>query len=242
MGPDLTKASSYSLPRTRRRVVARWYALDLLTLPFLSAGESVEPRVSRQVHRWIKAILPTKQARVSWSLRPLGAGEGVRGLPAHLVPAGVGRVRQAPVWWTRARSAVPGSLHSSRRDLQPSIALGRQQPSVLRSKDYAHHNKRRTLTLSHEEFLRRFLQHVLPKGFPRIRYFGWLANRRRGRLLPICRDRLACQPPAPPTVADGEATTWRCPRCHGPMRIIERLTAFEIRREENREIYAFDSS
>ena len=35
------------------------------------------------------------------------------------------------------------------------------------------------MTLTHEEFLRRFLQHVLPKGFPRIRYFGWLANRRR---------------------------------------------------------------
>jgi predicted Zn-ribbon and HTH transcriptional regulator len=51
----------------------------------------------------------------------------------------------------------------------------------FRWKDYAHDNKRRTLTLSYEEFLRRFLQHVLPKGFPRIRYFGWLANRRRGR-------------------------------------------------------------
>ena len=57
---------------------------------------------------------------------------------------------------------------------------------TFRWKDYAHHNKRRTLTLSNEEFLRRFLQHVLPKGFPRIRYFGWLANRRRGNLLPLC--------------------------------------------------------
>ena len=95
----------------------------------------------------------------------------------------------------------------------------------FRWKDYAHHNKRRTITLSHEEFLRRFLQHVLPRGFPRIRYFGWLANRKRGSLLPVCRDRLACQPPAPPTIADGEAIVWQCPRCHGPMRIIERLTA-----------------
>jgi hypothetical protein len=112
----------------------------------------------------------------------------------------------------------------------------------FRWKDYAHHNKRRTLALSHEEFLRRFLHHVLPKGFPRIRYFGWLANRRRGRLLPICRARLACQPPAPPTVSDDDVTTWRCPRCHGPMRMIERLTAFEIRREENREVYALDTS
>ncbi len=36
------------------------------------------------------------------------------------------------------------------------------------------------MTLSHEEFLRRFLQHVLPKGFPRIRYFSFLAQRNRG--------------------------------------------------------------
>jgi hypothetical protein len=42
----------------------------------------------------------------------------------------------------------------------------------FRWKDYAHHNKRRTMTVSNEEFLRRFLQHILPRGFPRIRYFG----------------------------------------------------------------------
>src|SRR5207248_3801667 len=66
----------------------------------------------------------------------------------------------------------------------------------FRWEDYAHHNKRRTLTLPNEEFLRRFLQHILPRGFPRIRYFGWLANRKRGRLLPVCRERLACPPPA----------------------------------------------
>jgi len=112
----------------------------------------------------------------------------------------------------------------------------------FRWKDYAHHNQPRTLTLSNEEFLRRFLQHVLPNGFPRIRYFGWLANRRRGRWLPICRDGVACQPPAPPTVADGEATVWRCPRCHGPMRIVERLTALQIRREESGPVCALDSS
>jgi hypothetical protein len=49
----------------------------------------------------------------------------------------------------------------------------------FRWKDYAHHSKQRTMTLASEEFLRRFLQHVLPRGFPRIRYFGFLANRRR---------------------------------------------------------------
>ena len=112
----------------------------------------------------------------------------------------------------------------------------------FRWKDYAHHNKRRTMTLSNEEFLRRFLQHILPRGFPRIRYFGWLANRKRGHLLPVCRERLACQPPALPALVDGEDTIFRCPRCHGPMRIVELLTAFQIRRQEIDCIYALDSS
>jgi hypothetical protein len=61
---------------------------------------------------------------------------------------------------------------------------------AFRWKDYAHHNRRRVMTLTHEAFLRRFLQHVLPKGFPRIRYFGFLANRRRGRLLALCQTLL----------------------------------------------------
>ena len=43
------------------------------------------------------------------------------------------------------------------------------------------------MTLTHEVFLRRFLEHVLPRGFPRIRYFGFLANRRRSVFLPLCR-------------------------------------------------------
>ena len=41
----------------------------------------------------------------------------------------------------------------------------------------------------------RFLPHVLPKGLPRIRYFGWLANRRRHEMLPLCRTLLAATPP-----------------------------------------------
>ena len=72
---------------------------------------------------------------------------------------------------------------------------------TFRWKDYARHSKCRAMTLTLEEFLRRFLQHVLPKGLPRIRYFGWLANRRRRELLPLCRMLLAVAPPpaaAPP--------------------------------------------
>src|SRR5208283_2887620 len=82
-------------------------------------------------------------------------------------------------------------------------------------KDYAHHNKRRVMTLSHEEFLRRFLQHVLPRGFPRIRYFGLLANRRRGELLPLCRALLLVSPKTVQSTPTASSSLWKCPRCQG---------------------------
>jgi len=101
---------------------------------------------------------------------------------------------------------------------------------TFRWKDYAHGNEKRKMTLTADEFLRRFLWHVLPKGFVRIRFFGFLANRRRATLLPICRQVLAARPPsssACPAPAQ-PPTSWPCPRCGGPMIIIERLTAKQI--------------
>jgi hypothetical protein len=118
---------------------------------------------------------------------------------------------------------------------------------AFRWKDYAHHNQRRTMTLTHEEFLRRFLHHVLPKGFPRIRYFGFLANRRRGELLPVCRTLLCRslpdqEPAAAHPASSSEHAAWRCPRCEGPMHVLERLTAQRISYEESRQVYVVDSS
>ena len=86
----------------------------------------------------------------------------------------------------------------------------------FRWKDYANHNKKRTMTLTGAEFLRRFLQHLLPQGFPRIRYFGWLANRKRGPLLQLCRALLAQTPEPTPTISD-EAVVQECPKCRGPI-------------------------
>src|SRR6185312_9355654 len=106
----------------------------------------------------------------------------------------------------------------------------------FRWKDYAHHNKRRTRTLTHEVFLRRFLEHVLPRGFPRIRYFGFLANRLRGVFLPLCRTLLLAAPSEEMANNGGEAAVWHCPCCQGPMRILEFLTAKQIHREEARQV------
>jgi hypothetical protein len=57
-------------------------------------------------------------------------------------------------------------------------------------KDYRDNNQRKTMTLAAEEFMRRFLMHVLPKGFQRIRHYGFLANCCRGRKLALCRQLL----------------------------------------------------
>jgi hypothetical protein len=113
---------------------------------------------------------------------------------------------------------------------------------AFRWKDYAHHSKRRTMSLTQEEFLRRFLQHVLPKGFPRIRYFGFLANRRRVESLSRCRALFAHVPRVPPSDLGPNPELWRCPCCQGPMRVIEHLTAAQILHEESKQVYILDSS
>jgi hypothetical protein len=60
------------------------------------------------------------------------------------------------------------------------------QKVTFRWRNSAHNNEQELMTLSLDEFLRRFLLHLLPKGFVRIRHFGFLANRRRASLLPLC--------------------------------------------------------
>ena len=68
----------------------------------------------------------------------------------------------------------------------------------FRWKDYADDNAAKTMTLGGVEFVRRFLQHVLPGGFVRIRHFGFLANRCRHEKLTLCRTLLGATPPTTP--------------------------------------------
>src|SRR5881296_3488448 len=99
----------------------------------------------------------------------------------------------------------------------------------FRWKDYADHHRLKLMTLAAEEFLRRFLLHVVPPGFMRIRHFGLLANRHRAAKLAQCRALLGTVPPPttpPPPVAEAPPRPGadRCPSCGGgPLRIIETL-------------------
>ena len=100
---------------------------------------------------------------------------------------------------------------------------------AFRWKDYRHGSAVKTATVHADEFLRRFLVHVLPKGFVRIRYFGVLASRCRAAALPRCRRALATSPDPPPVApVSPSRTTWPCPRCGGPMRVVEHLTARQV--------------
>jgi hypothetical protein len=103
---------------------------------------------------------------------------------------------------------------------------------TFRWRDSAHHNEQKLITLSVNEFLRRFLLHILPKGFVRIRNFGFLANRRRATLLPLCFQLLGATRQSPaeehPCSTQDAPGLYCCPKCGGPMKVIERLTAAEI--------------
>ena len=67
----------------------------------------------------------------------------------------------------------------------------------FRWRDYADGNKVKVMRLDADEFIRRFLLHVLPRGFTRLRHYGLLANRCRTRKLALCRGLLHQQTPEP---------------------------------------------
>ena len=101
---------------------------------------------------------------------------------------------------------------------------------TFRWKDYAHGNKKRKMTVSADEFLRRFLLHTLPRGFVRIRSFGFLAGPRRAKLLELARQLLpetGIERNIEPTLP--ARASFPCPVCATPMIFVERLSAAMLR-------------
>lgn len=106
---------------------------------------------------------------------------------------------------------------------------------TFRYKDYADGARQKQMTLDADEFLRRFLLHVLPKGFVRIRHYGLLAGRNVDTKLAECRRLLGVvvepndlEPTAESTAADGaaEGECLRCPNCSAPLRRYELPPAY----------------
>ncbi len=111
----------------------------------------------------------------------------------------------------------------------------------FRWKDYRDENQQKTMTVSAEEFIRRFLLHVLPPGFQRIRYYGLLGNRYREQKLARCRELLGMPrsetPAAEPCLDYRDryqqltgSSLWECPVCHrGRMLVMKTLAALDGR-------------
>ena len=118
-------------------------------------------------------------------------------------------------------------------------------------KNYARGGQRQQMTLSAVEFLRRFLLHVLPRGFVRIRRCGWWTNRHGGRQLTRCRELLGVtpaivDPQTPPASPLAEAVpdpaVGRCPRCKQDAWMILEHLPRPPRGELVRRVRLFDTS
>jgi hypothetical protein len=129
---------------------------------------------------------------------------------------------------------LSGYTHRIATSNRRLVAL-EQDNVTFRWRDSAHANKQRLLTLPVDEFLRRFLLHLLPRGFMRIRNFGFLANRRRASLLSLYFQLLArstditARTASPHADHPGSSTHWNCPVCGGSMHVVERLSAAQLR-------------
>jgi hypothetical protein len=127
---------------------------------------------------------------------------------------------------------------------------------TFRYKDYAHGNRKRVMTLSALEFVRRLLLHVLPTGFMRIRHYGIQANRHRHEKLALCRQLLgsektaepvSCEERGEPRESPSSITPTRvCPVCgSGRMILIRKLPPMPAGQEAHEETSSgvkFDSS
>ena len=153
------------------------------------------------------------------------------------------RVRQAE-WCVYAKSPFAGPeqvlAYVARYTHRVAVSNNRlvaieDGKARFRWKDYRNGNRQKTMTLGADEFIRRFLLHVLSQGFQRIRYYGFLANRYREQKLARCRELLAVPQPQPPNnqaVRDyrdryeelTRTSLKECPAClYGRMVIIEVL-------------------
>jgi hypothetical protein len=103
---------------------------------------------------------------------------------------------------------------------------------TFRWRDSAHGNQQKVMTLDALEFMRRFLLHVLPRGFVKIRHFGFLANRERKHALQLCSTLLSSTQPATESASGETSSVPRevrlCPYCQGTLVLVARLNTAQL--------------
>lgn len=107
-----------------------------------------------------------------------------------------------------SRYTHKGMLHESR------LVNINDATVAFRYKDYRQPEQQKVMQLTGLEFIRRYLLHVLPKGFMRIRHFGYLANRCRRKKLSQIKTQCHCEHPRKVKENKEVSLHWPCPRCH----------------------------
>lgn len=183
----------------------------------LIAGGALSPDRGRWTHARKGFLFPVRalskvfrgkfidylqQAHAAGRLR---RGAGGAGGAAENLRALVGRLRSKPwVVYTKEPFAGPAKTLDYLGRYTHRVAISNHRITGVAAgavtftyRDRADGDRRKSETLAASEFIRRFLLHVLPKSYVRIRHFGFLAARAKGRDLARCRELLGVQPPAP---------------------------------------------
>ena len=183
-------------------------------------------------YRLLGVGFPRRPAPLRGKPQASRQAQNLRCLVTATLPTKLGGLLKTPLRWSRIRAAISWPLHHRVAISNHRLVSFTHGQVTFRWRDSADNNKQKLLPLPVDEFLSRFLLHLLPQGFVRIRHFGFLASRRRAKLLPLCFQLLgaAQQPPCEEHTSSTEDSPdlYHCPNCGGPMKVIERLTAAEI--------------
>ncbi len=144
-------------------------------------------------------------------------------------------IRPLRVMWRELETGLRTHLPATAPVPDPTRLVSLTEDHVsFQWRDSKDGKRRKIMTLEAVEFIRRFLLHVLPSGFVKIRHFGFLANRKRGRALALCRQYLhsACSYyPSPEVLTEQQrqATQRRCPICQrGTLHVVAWLSVAEL--------------
>ena len=225
LGHDPPSACAHD--RSGRRALGRRPALDRRQADLLPAG--------------VRALQTVQAAHAGEARRRAPAGKlKFYGTHAHLADAKVFATFLAPLsktrWFVYAKRPFAGpkavlaylARYTHRIAISNSRMIKTDCNSVtFKVKNYRveGHARYTTMTLDVAEFIRRFLIHVLPKGFHRIRHYGFLASATKAANLATARQRLNASAPDATTgdtaAADADTPTRHCPSCGGRMHVIE---------------------
>ena len=215
------------------------------------SGAGLVPALSRPVGQPVAGLRPSRSVEAHHPARR------DRRRPGSFDGPGLGGLQQALSGGGRPSDRLLGQIYDPqgcgkcrkrrsgflphRTAINNARILALEQGEVtFRYKDYQDHNRWKMMELAVEEFIRRFLLHVLPKGLVRIRHYGFLANACRAKQLARIRQALA-EADSQPADDHDEATpltpiaseTWCicCPTCHRPMRLLAEIQPVRLRFE-----------